>query len=119
MNEVRGNTGFVEVEVFIFVAFHSGLQVVLGMIDASTHSCAVSLPGELSELDGGDKTGDDFSEALGGHFVVSGQCGKHGIGRHGGVLIENDGQGMGVDDDFDGVRARRHDGVVNAVVGHA
>jgi len=97
----------------------AGLQTIFGMVNASAHSCAVSFPGELTEFDGSDKASDDFSKTFGGDFVVGGQGGENGVRRHGGVVVENDGRGMGVGNDLDGVRAGRRDGVVDAVIGHA
>src|SRR5712671_7738673 len=54
VDEVSGDAGFVEVEIFVLVSFHGSFQAVLGVVNASAHSCAVSLPGEFAELDGGD-----------------------------------------------------------------
>src|SRR5712671_1314396 len=59
-NEIGGNAVLIEVEVLIFTRLHGSLQTVFGMIDASTHSCAVSFPGEFAEFDGGDETSDDL-----------------------------------------------------------
>jgi len=79
-DEVSGNAGFVKVEILILASFHGRLQTVFGVVNASTHSCAVSLPGDFADLDGGNKTGNDFSKALGGDLVVSGQGGEDSVG---------------------------------------
>jgi len=118
-DEVGGNTGFVKVEVLIFTSLQGGLQTIFGVVNASAHSCAVSFPGELAEFDGGNEAGDNLSEAFGRDFVVGGQGGKDGVRRHGGVVVEDDGRGIGIDNDLDGVGAGRRDGVVDAVIGHA
>jgi len=60
VNEVGRNTGFIKVEVLLCVSLHGRLQAIFGVINASTHSCAVSFPGEFTEFDGGDESGDDF-----------------------------------------------------------
>jgi len=90
-DEVGGDAGFVEVEILIFVSFHGSLQAVLGVVNASAHSCVVSFPGEFAELDGGDETCDDLSEAFGGYFVMGGQGGEDGIRRHGSVVVKDGG----------------------------
>src|SRR5712671_5308963 len=117
-DEVSGDAGLVEVEILILAGLHGSLQAVFGMINVSAHSCAVSFPGEFAEFDGGDKTSDDFLETFGGDFVVGGQGGEDSVRRHGGVVVENDGRGMAVDDNFDRVGTRGRDGIVDAVVRH-
>jgi len=117
-DEVSGDTGLIKVEILLLASLHGRLQAVFGMVNASAHSCAVSFPGEFAELDGGDETSDDLSETFGGDFVMGGQGGEDSVWRHGGVVVENGGQGMDVDNDLDRIGARRRDGVVEAVVGH-
>jgi len=79
VDEIGWNAVFVVVEILIFASFQGSLQAVLGVVNASTHSCAVSFPGEFAKLDGGDKTGDDFPKTFGGDFVVSGQSGEDSV----------------------------------------
>jgi len=118
MNEVGRDTGLVEIEVLVLASLHGRLQAVFGMIDASTHSGAISFPGEFVEFDGGDEPGDDLSEAFGGDFVVGCQGGEDGVQGHGSVFVKNDGQGMDVVDELNGIGARGRNGVVDAMVGH-
>jgi len=92
-------------------------QAVFGVINVSAHSCAVSFPGKFAELDGSNETSNDLSETFGGDFVVGGQGGKDHVRRHGSVVVKDDGRGMTVDNDFDRIGARGHDGIVEAVVG--
>src|SRR5712671_1168259 len=87
-DEVSGDTSLVEVEVLALASFHGRLQAIFGVVNVSAHSCAVSFPGEFTELDGGDETSDDLSEAFGGDFVVGGQGSEDGVGRHGSVVVE-------------------------------
>jgi len=118
VDEPGRDASFIEVEVLVFASFHSGLQTVLGMVNASAHSCAVSLPGEFSNFDGGDKAGDDFLETLGGDLVMGGQGGENGIWGHGSVVVEDACGGVGVVDNLDGIGTRGRDGIVDAVIGH-
>jgi len=90
-NEPGGDAALVEVEILVLTSLHGSLQTVFGVVNASAHSCAVSLPGELAEFDGGDKTSDDLSEAFGGDFVVGCQGGEDGVRGHGGIVVEDDG----------------------------
>jgi len=90
-DEISGNAVLVKVEVLFFASFHGSLQTVLGMIDMSAHSCAVSFPGEFAEFDGGDETSDDLPETFGGDFVVGGQSGKDCVRGHGSVVVEDGG----------------------------
>jgi len=99
--------------------FYGSFQAVLGVVNASTHSCAVSFPGEFAEFDGGDESSDDFSKAFGGDFIVSCQGGEDRVWGHGSVFIKDDGRGMVVGNKLNGVGARGCDGVVDAVIGHA
>ena len=117
-DEVGRDAGLIEIEVLVLASLHGRLQAVFGVIDASTHSCAISLPGEFAELDSGDESGDNFSEAFGGDFVVGRQGGEDGVRGHGSVLVENDGRGMAVIDKLDGIGARGRNGVVDTVIGH-
>jgi|SRR5712672_1692284 len=90
-DEVSGDASFIEVKVLILASFHGSLQVVFGVINASAHSCVVSLPGEFVELDGSNETSNDFSETLGGDCVVGGQDGEDSVRRHGSVVVKDDG----------------------------
>jgi len=117
-DEVGGNTGLIEVEILLLASFHGRLQAVFGMVNASTHSCAVSFPCEFVELNGGDETSDDLLETFGGDFIVGGQGGEDGVWGHGSVAVKDGGRGMAVDNDFDRIGARGRNGIVEAVVGH-
>jgi len=119
-DEVGGNPRVVEVEVGVFACLHSDLQTIFGVINARPHRCTVSLPSHLADFDGGDESGDDFTEGFSGDFVMSGEGGEDSVGRHWGVLVENDGRGMVLcSSSGEGrVSAGRVDGVIEAVVGH-
>src|SRR5712671_6113425 len=112
-DEVRRDAGLIKVEVFPFVSLHGRLQAIFGVVNASAHSCAVSFPGEFAEFDGGDESGNDFSETFDGDFIVSCQGGEDHVWGQGSVLVENDGRGMDVGDKLDGVGVRGRDGVVD------
>src|SRR5882757_9804050 len=79
VDEARGDIVFVNIEVLLFTSLHGSLQTVFGVVNASTHSCTVSFPGEFAELDGGDETRNDLPEAFGGDFAVGGQGGKDSV----------------------------------------
>src|SRR5712671_5249925 len=93
-DEVSGDSRVVEVKVRVFSCLHGDVQAVFGVIDTRAHRCAVSLPSNFANLDGGHKPGDDFSEGFGGDFVVGSEGGEDSVGGHGGVFTENDGRGM-------------------------
>src|SRR5712671_3068157 len=90
-DEVSGDTSLVKVEVLILASFHGRLQVIFGVVNASAHSCTVSLPGKFTELDGGDETSDDLSETFGGDFVMSGQGGEDSVWGHGSIVVKDGG----------------------------
>jgi len=117
-DEVSGDARFVKIEVLFFTSLHGRLQAIFGVVNAGAHSCAVSFPGEFVELDGGDETSDDLSEAFGRHFIVGGQGGEDSVQRHGSVVVKDGGRGMGVDDDLNRIGAGGGDRIVEAVVRH-
>jgi|SRR5712671_5064263 len=90
-DEVGGDASFIKVKILVLASFHGSLQTVLGVVNASVHSCAVSLPGKFAEFDGGDEAGDDLLEAFGGDFVMGGQGGEDSVWRHGSVVVEDNG----------------------------
>jgi len=61
VDEVVGNPGVIEVEVGVLACLHSNVQAVLGIVNACTHRCTVSLPSDLADLDGGNESGNDFA----------------------------------------------------------
>ena len=93
-DEVVGDSSVVEVEIGVLTCLQSNIQMVFGVVNMRTHRCTVSFPSDFADLDGGDKSGDDFAEGFSGDFVVSGKGGKDGVWRHWGVLVENGGRGV-------------------------
>jgi len=61
-DEVSRDPSVVEVKVRVFACLHSDVQAVFGVVNARAHRCPVSLPSNFANLDGGHKSGDDFSQ---------------------------------------------------------
>jgi len=87
-DKVVGDTGLVEVEILLLPSFHGSLQAIFGVIDASAHSCAVSFPGDFTELDGGDETSDDLSKAFGGTSLWAAKVARTVLGDMGALSLK-------------------------------